>query len=415
MIRKIQLLHQHLKLSRRLIISQVVIGVCLGLGILGSWIFMSRNQQLLSPISARTSFQFLLNPQTDGNHAQRVVYGFLPYWNVNKFTLQPEVTHLAYFSVGIQADGSVSTKDADGHTEPGYAKLSSDQLLSVLNQEKKQGGKNILTFSQFDNSDIANFLFSDAAHQKFIQSVMAALDAYPIDGINIDIEYTGDVSDPLRQHLVSLMTKLHQQFQLRPHPPQLAIDMYANAPSRYDIWDVAAIQQQVDYVVVMAYDFHFAGSTTAGPVAPLLGGDHLLSTDITQNMKDYLALVPKQKILLGIPFYGYKWQTTSTDPQSTTFPDTGSAATFQDVQKLLGPNPPAGISEIKQVWNEDALSPYITYKKAGLTYILYYEDSRSISYKLDLVNQLNLGGIAIWSLGYEGSTRDLWDVIHRKI
>jgi spore germination protein YaaH len=50
-----------------------------------------------------------------------------------------------------------------------------------------------------------------------------------------------------------------------------------------------------------------------------------------------------------------------------------------------------------------------------LTYVVYFENSRSLSYKLDYVNQLNLGGIAIWALGYEGDSRELWDVVNRKL
>ena len=70
---------------------------------------------------------------------------------------------------------------------------------------------------------------------------------------------------------------------------------------------------------------------------------------------------------------------------------------------------------VEEHWNENALSPYLTYVEDGETFVLYYEDSRSLSYKLDYVNQLDLGGIAIWALGYEGDSRELWDVINRKL
>ncbi len=412
MIPKIQLLHPRHILN--LTSTSILIGVGLGLLFLGLgiWQLFFRPITWLLPISDTNHFQFLFNPAADGAHAKRVVLGFLPYWSITKFTLQPELTQLAYFSLGISEDGSVQTKDASGNTEQGYLKMGSDQVLGSFNQEKQQGGQNILTFTQFDNTEIVNFLASPTAHQKFMSSVDAALDAYPLDGINIDIEYTGDVTDQLRHNLVNLMTELRQHLNQRKVHPQISIDMYVNAPSKNDIWDVPAIQQQVDYVVVMAYDFHYTASSTAGPVAPLFGGKKLWDSDITQNLKDFLAEVPNQKILLGIPFYGYEWQTTSTDSQATTFPDTGATATLLRVQNLLNQKDQLGIHEY---WNEDALSPYLSFQKNGQTHIIYYEDSRSISYKLDLVNQLNLGGIAIWSLGYEGNSRDLWDVIHRKL
>ena len=54
----------------------------------------------------------------------------------------------------------------------------------------------------------------------------------------------------------------------------------------------------------------------------------------------------------------------------------------------------------------------IAYKEI---FVLYYENSRSLSYKLDLVNQLDLAGVAIWALGYEGDSRELWETIGRKL
>jgi len=382
--------------------------VCLAYGF---WWFSHQKTPLLSPITQNSSFQFLSNTDDITAHPKRVVYGFLPYWNLNKFSLQPETTHLSYFSLEIGSDGSVLTRTND-EVEQGYLKLSSDQVLSFFTQQKNQQGRVDVTFTQFDNDGIVTFLSSPAAHQKFLRSVDAVLDAYPVDGLNIDIEYSGKVTPQLRSNLVVFMTTLRQHLNQKKTPPQVSIDMYASGATKFYLWDVAEIQKQVDYVVVMAYDFHRKSSPAAGPVAPLFGGKKLWDSDITQYLKDFVAVMPAQKILLGIPFYGYEWQTVSTDSQAATFPESGSTATLSRVEELLANKTQ---NDVREFWNEDALSPYLSYKKNKETRIIYYENSRSISYKLDLVNQLNLGGIAIWSLGYEGDSRDLWDVIQRKI
>ena len=150
----------------------------------------------------------------------------------------------------------------------------------------------------------------------------------------------------------------------------------------------------------------------AGPVAPLFGGKEFWDGDINEYLQAFLKVVPSEKILLGIPFYGYEWQTTSRDSQSHTFPDTGSTASYTRVAEILERKDELGVQEH---WNEDALSPYISYIEDREIYVIYYENSRSISYKLDYVNQLDLGGIAIWALGYEGDSLELWDVIERKV
>ncbi|CAN5273439.1 glycoside hydrolase family 18 protein [soil metagenome] len=414
MIRKTQQMSHksRLSLSKKKVIGIFFLVTGLIFLLYGLWWMFFRSTQLLSPISQNSSFQFLFNGEQTDAHAKRVVYGFLPYWNLNKFTLQPETTHLSYFSLGIGKDGSILTKTKDGTAEQGYAKLSSEDVLSFFNQERNQGGRVDITFTAFDPEEIASFLANPNAHQKFITSLDSILEAYPVDGVNIDIEYTGEVNDQIRQNLVTFMTELHTHLNQKKTPVQLSIDMFVSGASKYYIWNVPEIQKQVDYVVVMAYDFHRVSSPAAGPVAPLFGGKKLWDSDITQYLKDFVAAVPNQKILLGIPFYGYEWQTISTDSQAATFPDSGSTATLQRVQDLIDSKDK---NQGKEYGNEDALSPYLSYKKDGETHIIYYENSRSISYKLDLVNQLNLGGIAIWSLGYEGNSRDLWDVIKRKI
>jgi spore germination protein len=129
-------------------------------------------------------------------------------------------------------------------------------------------------------------------------------------------------------------------------------------------------------------------------------------------LQAYLKVVPASKIILGIPFYGYEWQTTSRAPQSHTFPDTGSTAMVERVSALLENKEEL---KLEEHWSQEALSPYLTYEKDGVIYTIYYENSRSLSYKLDYVNQLDLAGIAIWALGYEGQSRYLWDVIERKV
>jgi len=171
----------------------------------------------------------------------------------------------------------------------------------------------------------------------------------------------------------------------------------------------------------MAYDFHQRSSSQAGPVAPLFSESEnsKWNKDINQNLKLFLDQIPREKILLGIPFYGYGWQTDSNNPKANTFEDTGFTVSYKKAKELLtlsengntDENTWKGATQIKKSFDSDALSPYITYKQDGEFYTIYYEDSESISYKLEYARQLNLAGIAIWALGYEDNDRELWQVI----
>lgn len=370
---------------------------------------LNKKQPLVSPISSATTFSFLPGTTTKKNN--RVVYGFLPYWNLKQVELQPELTNLGYFSLTVAGNGEISTTQ-DGNIEPGYAKLKSDELLQLIEVAQNKKIKSEIVLAQFNNDDIAAFLTSSSAQSRLIKSLDSILLAYPFAGVNIDFEYTGEVTPGLTSHFTQFVADLKKHLNEKYHGITLSIDMYSSAASNHMIWDVKNIGEQVDYIVIMAYDFHRRSSPTAGPVAPLFGGKTLWDSDISDHLKDYLAAVPSSKLLLGVPFYGYEWQTVNGDAQAFTLPDTGSTASYKRIQEVLSQK-----DELKVIekWNETALSPYIIYQEHKTTHIMYYDNSRSLSYKLDFVNQLDLGGIAIWALGYEGDYRELWDIINKKM
>lgn len=363
---------------------------------------------LASPINTNSAFRFLTG-QTPVSESPKIVYGFLPYWNLASTTFQPELSHLGYFSLEIAADGSIQTRAEDGYLEPGYNKLQSDSLFDAI---ATSSAKPQIVFTQFNADTITAFLNSESSQERFLQSLDSILLAYPFTGVNIDIEYSGKVTDQLRQNYVSFIALLRQHLDQRYDNVELSIDLYASAASRNTIWDVPKLEPYVDYYIVMAYDFHRSSSIVAGPIAPLFGGKEQWDSDISEHLQDFLKSVPPEKVILGVPFYGYEWQTTSRESQAHTFPNTGATASFNRVQSLLARKDEL---QVQEHWNEAALSPYLSYEEDDEIYVVYYENSRSISYKLDFVNQLDLGGIAIWALGYEGNNRELWDVINRKL
>lgn len=340
----------------------------------------------------------------------KVIYGFLPYWNIDSVTIQPELTHLSYFGLNIQEDGSIATKDTDGNIHPGYRHLNSDRLLDLANQVYDENSQFEITLVQFEADTIVKIANNPDAHENLLNSIDAILLSNPVSGINIDIEYGGTITKELRDNFASLIEKVSHHLDKKFDHVTLSIDMYASASNNKQLWDVPRIANSVDYIVVMAYDFHRRGSSQAGPVAPLFGGKEKWDTDIHQHLREYLRFVPREKLLLGVPFYGYGWQTDSHSPQANAYPNSGFTATYTYVQKLLDEKEK---NNVKTGWDDEALCPYLSYEEDGEIFMIYYEDITSISYKLEYVKQLDLAGIAIWALGYEGEQRDLWDPISK--
>jgi len=364
--------------------------------------------QLTSPLSEQSRFNFFVRTQKKIVTPKKVL-GFLPYWNLDEFTQQPELTDLAYFALEIDADGSIISK-VDGATEPGFRTFTSSAFQNLVSDLESQPNPPQLTivFSQFNTKSMTTFLASPTAQTTFFTAFDSLMEAYPIQGVNIDFEPTGKISQKNRDDFTQFMARLaaHKQKQ---HPNlTISVDVYASAVARPLLWDVPALTNHLDYIVIMAYDFHRKSSPAAGPVAPIYGASEYWEHDISLYLRDFLKVVPREKILLGVPFYGYGWQTTSTAPQAPTYPETGRTASYLRVKELISDTKNLGL---QTWWNEAALSPYITYIENGKNFTIYYDDARSLSYKIELINQLNLGGIAIWALGYEGADRDLWDTL----
>ena len=343
-----------------------------------------------------------------GNQSdKKVIYGFLPYWNIATAKIDPELTHLAYFALTVGYDGSLKTQ-GDDESLTGYQRMQSDAFLDVIQNTQKENIQMDLVVKQFNPEDTGAFLRSKSAQSHFFEQLSAVLLAYPFRGVNLDIELSDGQS--LQTQFSDFVANLDTYLAKNNPGVELSIDVYPSAAQNGNIWNLNALGPHLDYVIVMAYDFHRRQSPQAGPVSPLLGGD--VYQNINQHLKEILELVPSDKVVLGVPFYGYEWQTTSRDEQAFTFPDSGSTASYQRVLDILDQKKALSVEEH---WNEVALSPYLSYKKNGLTYVIYYENARSLSYKLDYVNQLNLRGIAIWALGYEGDASDLWSVINSKL
>lgn len=368
-----------------------------------------REPLLISPLSERSFSRFFSefpHPKT-----QKKVYGFLPYWNMRHAALQPELTHLAYFALTIGEDGAVVTQSGGG-TEPGYHQLQSETFWEMQRTLQARGGQTDIVVSQFSNPTIEAFLGSTAAQAQFLQSLDSLLLAYPFDGVNLDIEYAGRASPELRGQYTQFVQAVSTQLRAKHPGVELSVDVYANAALRPMLWEIEKLAPLVDYIIIMAYDFHRSSSPIAGPVAPLFAKEAGWSESISRSLQAFVERAPADKLLLGIPFYGYEWQTTAAEPAAFTFPNSGAVASYRRVQELLTQKETLGIQEH---WDEHALAPYLTYSQGDKHVMVYYENAQSIAHKLEYVNQLDLAGIAIWSLGYEGDSRDLWESIDRQL
>jgi spore germination protein YaaH len=207
-------------------------------------------------------------------------------------------------------------------------------------------------------------------------------------GIHIDFEAVNAGDAP---HLTAFMRELAAQ--LRPRGKLVTQAVVARTSDTPTTWggayDYPALAEVNDYIVVMAYDFHYAGGSP-GPVGPYTW---------VQRVVSYLTTrVPREKLILGIPLYGYDWNVTAGPP--------ARSVRYDQVRELLRrPGASSGYDETeKEAW--------IRYTDdQGQRHEVWHADARSVAARVDLALDRGLAGVALWRLGHEDPA--VWDDLAR--
>ena len=144
-----------------------------------------------------------------------------------------------------------------------------------------------------------------------------------------------------------------------------------------------------DYVIIMGYDEHYAGSEAAGSVASI----GYVRNGIEKTVED----VPAEKVINAVPFYTRLWQTNSSGELSSSALGMGAA------EKTVANH------NAELEWLEEAGQYYTEFENGDGFYQIWLEEERSIEEKAKLLKEYGLAGIASWRLGYEKD--EIWDVI----
>jgi spore germination protein YaaH len=261
--------------------------------------------------------------------------------------------------------------------EVNYLNANSIQAMAMIN-------------NNFDANIARNILENPSNRERLINNLASILKSNNYKGVKVDIEniYSYD-----RSYFTTFMQELYNT--LSPLGFEISVDVPAKTSDTiYDEWidayDYAQIAKYSDEITLMAYDEHCAGGS-AGPIA---------SIGWVQSVLDYATtVIPKEKILLGIAAYAYDW------------PSNGEKATAYSINEAYSIASKYGAA-IK--FDDNSKSPYFNYTdSSGIYHSVWLENSTSIGYKLDLVNEHNLSGIAMWKLGLESS--DFWATISTKL
>ncbi len=368
--------------------------------------FFAPSPTMLSPLctsSAEAPEKCLQTRRSLGDRAPNsyVILGFAPYWNLKK--LSPEslntITHLAYFNLHLSSDGTIYTHTRPREEDPGYTNYKR-LVAGSLNLPDKPV---IITFMPESQTALAESISTPTSRQKTIATILSVVQESKATGVNIDYEPLGDTPPSVRDNFTRFIKELKISLQAT-SSSLLTMSIYGSAAAKPRLWDLAAIAPFTDYFVVMTYDYTMPGSLIAGPTAPLRGSGDLFEHDIIKNIAEITNLVPSTKVLLGIPFYGYEWDTIDSSKYSPV-EGKGSTASLERIESMLDDK------TLELVWDRNTLTAYGVATVSGQTSQIYFENPQSMRLKMEFVRSAGLGGIAIWALGYEGNGSWVWPVI----
>lgn len=325
------------------------------------------------------------------------VVGFLPYWLIGKADKEYSkyITTLTYFGLTVGSDGHIQKLSNPQEEEPGWTTLKKGAY-------KTYNAKQSLLVVSGDDGAIADMIADPVTSaNNLIADVAPVMKDKNFTDLNLDIESFMDASESARIHFTEFVAQVSKRVKEQ-NLGTVSLDLIPISLVKSKIYDAKAIGQVVDRVILMTYDFHYTGSFTAGANAPIGGAGTTLEYDTETAVQEAIKAIPARKILLGIPLYGYQWETLSFAPESATIPGGSSIASVRRVSDLL-----ASCATCSAQLDPIAREPYVIYREDSFYNQIYFENETSVKEKIAMAQKYHLGGVALWALGYEdGSMLD---------
>lgn len=331
------------------------------------------------------------------------VIGFLPYWLIDKTSSDyaPYITTLTYFGLTIDTNGHLIKLANEQEEDPGWHILRSGTMDSIFADAKKNNIKLSLLIFNADEEAISEIIEKPEEHAKNLMTDVAPImKQYEFTDLNIDIESVAIASDESRANFTTFIQEIKKEMTAQ-KLGTLTIDLSPTALYKNYLINPKAIEPFIDYFVFMTYDYHYQNSSVTGPVAPLTGAGTISEFDVDVAMRKAVKIIPKHKIIMGIPLYGYEWETISDTPRSAVIPGTGITASNARVEEFL-----ESCATCSPKLDHEAQESYLIYKDEDTNtyHQIFYPDKNSMKEKTQFAKSLDLEGVALWALGYEGKT-----------
>ena len=350
-----------------------------------------------APAGDTTSAPAPLPPSSFAHRLSSEVYGFLPYWQLTSATdayiRYDLVTDIALFSVGLTSAGAIDT------TATGYPTVTGSVAAGVTAHAHAAGVRVDLTVTSFGLAKNTAFFEDPTAMSAAVAALSGLVASKGLDGINLDVELLANADFAAYGTFVGQLRTA-----LRATNPAARVSVATNGSLSGAGMAVQALKNGADRIFMMGYGYRSSGTSPVGSISPIVRTDG--GKSLTWTLDLYASNgVPANRILLGLPYYGQTWNTTSGVLHAAS---TSSVGTFIPGTDLA--HVPTGTQvqdDPVEVSKWFAIQDPTTHAWTET----YFDNAATLRTKYGLATTRGLAGVGIWALGYDRGTTPFWDAI----
>lgn len=351
-----------------------------------------------------------------GGGLSREVFGFFHPGDLAYMLHQADYSALstvAYFGISSHSTGRLKTTDHGGALDYRWKAWNSAQMDQIIAKAHAAGTKVLLAVTRFGWTDSTyrssvKLLENPTARDRLARGIADEVVRRGVDGVALDFE---PIPRSVKQQFVTFVHQVRTALDAK----RPGFDLTVAATGYIANYDAGGIVSSgADAIFIMAYHYHGSWSSSTGNISPLKRPGYDVSDTINTFEADG---APANKLILGLPYYGYEWSTVTGKVHSNTRP---AGSTYGFPFSILYRTAVGIAATYGRRWDPLEKAPWVRwqYRACGscpLTWRqLYYDDVESYGLKFDLVNQRNLRGVGIWALGYEGTHTELDHLLKQK-
>lgn len=303
---------------------------------------------------------------------------FVPYWSFTSVINANEFDQVFYFGIAVNETG-INTQ------EKGYTKLA--QFASAIPKEKET----ILVVRMINQENNFSVLKNEKVQKDIVNQTLLLANKYDFDGIALDLEVSSLPFESITKQ-INTFTKLFYG-SAKKESLQFDVLLYGDTFAKIRPYDVSVLRNYADHILLMAYDFHKAGSDP-GPNFPF-GGKDRYGYDFQTMTTDFLNLVPKEKLGVVFGMFGYDW---TVDDQGESVGQAVSLSLNQAQRRFVNGCQFAQCSLKRDETSAETKVEYVDQK--GQKHVVWFEDEESVAKKQEFLKQKGITNVSFWAYSY---------------